>query len=161
MRISKESQAALIIDEQSTCCGASGSGFWQYNGPADYVVFGKRMQVNGFFSAQRNGDRDVNLAGAQMGLNQFKVIKEQLTNRNLIEEVDRAGKSIGNNVSRASEKSSRITGTRTVGTSSWIDTGDHKTTMELYSHLRENGVLVKLNGARGVMTKPALTMSEG
>jgi len=42
-RIARESEAALIVDEQSTCCGATGSGFWQYNGPADYVVFGKRM----------------------------------------------------------------------------------------------------------------------
>ena len=86
-----------------------------------------------------------------------RVIKEHLENRNLIEEVERNGKSIGTNVTRACEKSSRITGTRTVGTSSWIDTGDYKTTMDLYGHLRENGVLVKLNGSRGVMTKPALT----
>ncbi len=78
----------------------------------------------------------------------------------MIDEVDRVGKSIASGVSRASEKSSRIKGVRTVGSASWIDTGDYKTTMELYSHMRENGVLVKLNGARGVMTKPALTMSE-
>ena len=136
VRISREAQAALIVDEQSTCCGATGAGFWQYNGPADYVVFGKRMQVSGFFSAQRNGNRDVNLAGAQIGLNQFKIIKEHLDNRNLIDEVDRAGKSIGTSVVRACEKSSRIIGTRTVGTSSWIDTSDSKTTMELYGHLR-------------------------
>ena len=32
--------------------------------------------------------------------------------------------------------------------------------MELYAHMRQNGVLVKLNGARGVMTKPALTLTE-
>ena len=83
------------------------------------------MQVNGFFSAQRDGTRDVNLAGAQIGLNQFKVIKETMDNKNLIDEVDRAGKSIGTNVVRACEKSSRITGNRTVGTSSWIDTTDH------------------------------------
>ena len=83
--IARSAQAALIVDEQSTCCGASGAGFWQYSGPADYVVFGKRMQVSGFFSAQHNGNRDVNLAGSQIGLNQFKVIKEHMDNRNLIE----------------------------------------------------------------------------
>ena len=32
--------------------------------------------------------------------------------------------------------------------------------MQLYAHMRQQGVLVKLNGARGVMTKPALTLSE-
>lgn len=42
-RIAKDSEAALIVDEQATGCGSTGAGFWQYNGPADYVVFGKRM----------------------------------------------------------------------------------------------------------------------
>ena len=101
------------------------------------MVFGKRMQVNGFFSAQKDGTRDVNLAGSQLGLSQFSVIKEHIDNRNLIDEVERAGKSIGNNLTRACEKSSRITGVRSVGTSSWIDTNSHADTMELYSHLRE------------------------
>ena len=63
-------------------------------------------------------------------------------------------------LTKSADKSSRITGVRGVGTSMWIDTGNYNTTMELYSHLRKNGVLVKLNGARGVMTKPALTLNE-
>lgn len=74
--ISRQADAALIVDEQSTGCGATGKGFWQYSGPADFVVFGKRMQVSGFFSAERDGSRDVNLAGAQLGLRQFQVIKD-------------------------------------------------------------------------------------
>lgn len=67
-KIARDAEAALIIDEQSTGCGATGLGFWQYSGPADFVVFGKRMQVSGFFSAERDGSRDVHLAGAQKGL---------------------------------------------------------------------------------------------
>jgi len=63
-RIARESDAALIVDEQATCCGSTGEGFWQSKAPADFVVFGKRMQVNGFFSRDRDGSRDVNLAGA-------------------------------------------------------------------------------------------------
>ena len=63
-------------------------------------------------------------------------------------------------VERAAEKSSKITGVRGVGTQVWIDTNSYQTTQELYSSLRDNGVLVKLNGARGVMTKPALTLDE-
>jgi len=94
-RIAQESQAALIVDEQATGCGASGEGFWQYSGPADFVVFGKRMQVNGFFSAEADGTRDVNLAGEQLGLRQFALIKEQVEQKNLIETVGRVGKSIG------------------------------------------------------------------
>jgi len=43
VRIARESGAALIVDEQATGCGSTGTGFWQYKGQADYVVFGKRM----------------------------------------------------------------------------------------------------------------------
>lgn len=124
------------------------------------MVFGKRMQVNGFFSAEADGARDVNMAGAQLGLRQFAVIKSEIYAKNLIEKVESTGKAIASSVARSGDKSSRITGTRTVGSSTWIDTGDHATTMELFKHMREHGVLVKLNGARGVMTKPALTLSE-
>lgn len=88
------------------------------------------------------------------------MINDHIKARNLIDDVAHAGKSIAANVSRACDKSSRITGVRTVGTSSWIDTGSYETTQQLYSHMRQNGVLVKLNGSRGVMTKPALTFSD-
>ena len=118
------------------------------------------MQVNGFFSAESDGSRDVNLAGSQLGLRQFAIIKDQIESKNLVEEVANVGRSLSANVARACEKSSRITGVRTVGTSSWIDTGDFETSMALYQHLKENGVLVKLNRSRGVMTKPALTLSD-
>ena len=118
------------------------------------------MQVSGFFSGEKDGSRDVNLAGSMLGLRQFSVIKELVESRNLIDQVDRVGKSMASSVARSCEKSSRITGVRGSGTSLWIDTVDHNAALELYAHLRENGVLVKLNGARGVMTKPALTLAE-
>ena len=42
-KLAHESEAALIVDETNTCCGATGTGFWAYNGNlADYVTFGKR-----------------------------------------------------------------------------------------------------------------------
>ena len=42
--IAEDFDAALVVDETGSGCGASGSGFWQYKGhKADYVVFGKRM----------------------------------------------------------------------------------------------------------------------
>ena len=124
------------------------------------MVFGKRMQVSGFFSAEKDGARDVNMAGAQLGLRQFAVIKEQLQAQNIIANVQKVGQTLGTNVARSCEKSKRITGVRTVGTSSWIDTADSDSARALCEHLRKNGVLVKLNGARGVMTKPALTLHE-
>ena len=160
VRIARESEAALIVDEQSTGCGATGEGFWQYDGRADFVCFGKRMQVSGFFSAESDGSRDVNLAGSQLGLRQFAVIKDHIDSRGLVDEVASVGKSLAANVARSCEKSSRITGVRSVGTSSWIDTSNAEAARELTEHLRQNGVLVKQNGSRGVMTKPALTLTD-
>jgi len=40
--VAASNEAALIVDETNTGCGASGKGFWQSNGNADYVTFGKR-----------------------------------------------------------------------------------------------------------------------
>ena len=40
--VSAESEAALIVDATETGCGATGRGFWGFNGTADYLVFGKR-----------------------------------------------------------------------------------------------------------------------
>lgn len=78
----------------------------------------------------------------------------------MVEQVESVGQSMRTQVTRAAEKSSRITGVRGVGTQMWIDTKSGEDTQALYAFLRENGVLVKLNGARGVMTKPALTLRD-
>jgi hypothetical protein len=42
----------------------------------------------------------------------------------------------------------------------WINTVTAKDAEALRDHLRREGVLVKLNGSRGVVTKPALTLQE-
>ena len=42
----------------------------------------------------------------------------------------------------------------------WINTANAKDAEALRDHLRREGVLVKLNGARGVVCKPALTLEE-
>jgi hypothetical protein len=42
----------------------------------------------------------------------------------------------------------------------WINTANGQDAEALRDHLRRSGVLVKLNGQRGVVTKPALTLQE-
>jgi len=69
--IAADFDAALVVDETSTGCGASGKGFWQYKGPtADYVTFGKRTQIAGYFS-QTPG---VKVGGCEDDLLLFKAI---------------------------------------------------------------------------------------
>ena len=82
--LAKEHDAALVVDETNTCCGASGKGFWQHQGAADYVAFGKRMQVTGFFSEQKAGRRDLNLADNMLGLQTFSTIRETMTQKELV-----------------------------------------------------------------------------
>jgi L-lysine 6-transaminase len=157
--LAREAEAALIVDEAGTGCGASGEGFWQYNGAADYVTFGKRTQVAGYFSKD-NGSSSISLAGSRLGLLQLKTITEQIEGKKLIEQVKSVGDSMRSQAVRAAEKSGRISGVRGSGTMLWIDTKSTQDTLDLYRFLREQGALVKLNGGRGVMTKPALTLRE-
>lgn len=48
--IARDSESALIVDATEAACGANGKNFWGFNGQADYVVFGKRTFVEGFYS---------------------------------------------------------------------------------------------------------------
>lgn len=51
--IAHEQEALLLVDETNTGCGATGRGFWAYQGDkADFVSFGKRTQAAGYYSAQ-------------------------------------------------------------------------------------------------------------
>jgi acetylornithine/succinyldiaminopimelate/putrescine aminotransferase len=72
--------------------------------------------------------------------------------------VNRVGKSLNATVTSAAKKSSKITSVNTVGTMLWINTATAKDAEALRDHLRREGVLVKLNGSRGVIAKPALTL---
>jgi len=40
----------LIIDATESGCGATGKNFWGFNGQADYLVFGRRALLEGFYS---------------------------------------------------------------------------------------------------------------
>lgn len=112
------------------------------------------MQVNGFFSDQKAGSRDLNLADNQLGLQTFETINNVMKGSDLTAQVDRVGNALDSQIAQA-EGSSKISGIRRVGTSVWVDTSDAR---GLYAHLRQNGVLTRLNGNRGVMTKPALNL---
>lgn len=157
-QIAHESEAALIVDETNTGCGATGHGFWAYNGSAaDYVTFGKRTQATGYFSSQGEG---ITLGGSELDVRIFAEIKKAIDGHALIEQVERVGKSMLSQVSRAAEKSARISSVKAVGTMLWINTASASDAQELRDHLRREGVLVKLNGVKGVVCKPALTLQE-
>ena len=82
--LARDYDAALIVDEQNTGCGASGQGFWQYSGPADFVAFGKRTQVSGYFSAHSE-ESNYHVGDSELKLAQFSVIKNAIEKDGLIE----------------------------------------------------------------------------
>lgn len=61
--LTTDSETALIIDETNTNCGATGRGFFAYSGPADYVVFGKKTQISGFFSRPSSKQHSLSFGG--------------------------------------------------------------------------------------------------
>jgi acetylornithine/succinyldiaminopimelate/putrescine aminotransferase len=64
------------------------------------------------------------------------------------------------NVEKIIAKSSKITAIRGVGSSLYIDAKDAETARDLHSYLFNHGVIVKLNGERGIAIKPALVLEE-
>lgn len=78
---------------------------------------------------------------------------------NLVDRVARVGATMNRDVTKAIEKSTRITACRGVGTSIWIDTVAGEST-NLRAYLASKGVLVRANGHSGVMVKPSLTLED-
>lgn len=68
------------------------------------------------------------------------------------------GKSLSTQLERV--KSEKITGINSVGTMTWIHTASGNDAEELRDHLRRKGVLVRLNGTKGVMARPSLTLDD-
>lgn len=124
--VAHEAEAALVVDETNTGCGATGKGFWQYNGDADYVAFGRRTQVTGFFSKHldHHGHSDLHLGGSQLDLIRFQIVKEEIEKSGLVKQVASVGKDLLSGAQRAAEKSTKIKGVRGVGTLLWVDTKD-------------------------------------
>jgi len=69
--ITSDSEAALIVDATETGCGATGKDFWGFSGDADYLVFGKRTQAEGYFSQPSSKQAAISFGGDQLRLLQF------------------------------------------------------------------------------------------
>lgn len=157
--VTQDSETALIVDATETGCGATGKSFWGFNGSADYLVFGKRTQVEGFYSRPQSKSAAVALGGDHLRLLQFQVINEVMTKDRLIDKVDVVGASLRKQVQSAVSKNSDITGVRGLGTSLYIDTKDANTSHRLQQFLLKEGILTKLSG-NAVALKPSLTLEQ-
>lgn len=66
--VTKSNEAALIVDATETGCGATGKSFWGFTGDADYLVFGKRTQVEGFYSTPESKHASITSGGDHLRL---------------------------------------------------------------------------------------------
>lgn len=158
--IAKENEAALIIDERNTGCGASGKGFWQYSGPSDYLVFGKRTQVEGFFSSEASQKHSISVGTDALSLFRFKVIKQTLDQSKLIDKVKKVGVHAQTVLSSAIERSGSGLSLKGNGTSFVISTDGEEKTLRLLKHMREHGVLVNHNCAHSISIRPTLIFED-
>jgi 4-aminobutyrate aminotransferase-like enzyme len=120
--LTRENEAALIVDATETGCGATGKSFWGFEGEADYLVFGKRTQADGFYSTVDSKAHSISFGGDQLRLLQFQVIDDVIRKDNLIQKVQTVGESLKRQVESTVSKKSAITGVRGLGTSLFIDT---------------------------------------
>jgi 4-aminobutyrate aminotransferase-like enzyme len=159
--ITKDNESALIVDASETGCGATGKSFWGYTGPEpDYLVFGKRTQVEGFYSTPESKRSSISLGGDQLRLLQFGVIQDTIVKDRLVDKVDLTGASLRKQVESVASKKSNVTGVRGLGTSLFIETSDGETAFKLQQHLLKEGILVKLNGSKGIALKPSLLLEQ-
>ena len=148
--IARENDAALVVDETSSSCHATGN-FWQYKGPADFVTFGRRAQATGYFSKSEGLTA---LGGSENDVKLLKLILDGVQKDGLDAKVKDVAAHLD---SKASDLSvGGVTGARSSGNCLWVDTDNVTTATNLVSHLRSHGILVKQNGQRGIVAKPAL-----
>jgi 4-aminobutyrate aminotransferase-like enzyme len=158
--VTRDSESALIVDATETGCGATGKGFWGFNGESDYLVFGKRTQVEGFFSTPESKQSSISFGGDQLRILQFETISDVIQKEGLVHKNEVTGESMKRSIESVVSKKSALTGVRGLGTSLFIDTTDGETAKRLQKHLLKDGVLVKLNDTRGIALKPSLLLEQ-
>lgn len=112
----------MIVDATETGACATGKSFWGFEGEADYLVFGKRTQADGFYSTVDSKAHSISFGGDQLRLLQFQVIDDVIRKENLIQKVQTVGESLKRQVESTVSKKSAITGVRGLGTSLFINT---------------------------------------
>jgi len=93
----------LIIDASETNCGASGQSFWGVNtDAAEYLVFGKRSFIEGFYSRPQAKLAAITFGGDYLRLLQFKVLYEIIQKENLIDRVKKTSTYMRQGIEQAS-----------------------------------------------------------
>lgn len=157
--LAKDNQSALIVDATESGFTSNKHGVWGYEGKSDYLVFGKRTQIEGFFCKPTSAAAAITLGGDLLRLLQFQIINKVVDDDLLLVEANAVGQYANTSMQKLIGKSG-ITDVRSVGSQIFVDTQDSETANKLVQHLLHHGVLVRSNGGRGIAIKPSLVFRQ-
>ncbi len=128
-QLAKSRSAAFVVDETNTGCGSTGSYWasekWEMD-DIDYLTFGNRTQVSGFYSSKDSAKNAADLANGcdPLKLEFLKVIHQVMEKDNLISKVDTTGHLLRQGVEKVLKEKAQVRGE---GTSLYIETGSEET----------------------------------
>lgn len=167
----KDFGAAFIVDEVQTGVGATGH-MWAYEAwgletPPDMVSFSKKALCGGYYFqdsfAPAQGYRIFNTwMGDAPRLLQFKAVIETIKKDELIDRVKVVGEKLMAVLNQAADRfPDYVSNVRGLATFCAFEASTPALRDQMNVHLRNNGVLVGVNGVRTIRFRPALVFTEG
>ena len=166
-RLCYDNDIVFIVDEVQTGCLATGKfwahEYWDLNdkdgGSPDIVTFAKKMCSSGFYYKKnlkvQEGYRIFNTwCGDPIKLLQTKCVIDEITDKNLVENVNQTGQYLMDNLYEI--KSDKINNIRGQGTFIAFDCENTEKRNELIKLLRGNGIHIGGCGTNTIRLRPAL-----
>ena len=161
-----ERDVKLIVDEANCCFGATGElwahSHWMLSEAEvpDFVIFGGRAQAAGFFTKFEHRREGLASGGDMRRLEQFAAIWKEFLNEQIYEDVIDAGTLLKLELGRvAKEMPWMIQDLRGQGSLLGWDCDSAEIREALVEYLLLNGVRIGRLGERGVVLRPALTLT--
>jgi len=167
--ICKKHSVAFIVDEVQTGVGATGMMWahekWNLEAPPDIMTFSKKALTGGFFYTDKFrldlGYRIFNTwMGDSIRVRQLQEVLAVMEEEDLINTTRKAGETLLSSLRRQSDAGAPFFNIRGEGLLIAIDLPTSETRDKLYAQLRDNGVLVGMNGVKTIRFRPALIFSE-
>ncbi|XP_065898677.1 4-aminobutyrate aminotransferase, mitochondrial-like [Dysidea avara] len=165
-QICKRNDMEMIVDEVQTGMGSTGNMWahekWGLDEPPDYVTFGKKMQLGGYFHLEKNRPRHVmRINNTWMGdparMVMLQTIVEETLSNHWIDNVRKTGDVILAGLKQLQELyPQQIHKARGVGTFCGIDGCTVEIRDRLLIDLKNNGVLITGCGNQGIRLRPSL-----
>jgi len=166
----KDFGACFIVDEVQTGVGATGHMWafeaWELESPPDMVSFSKKAMSGGYYFqdhvAPQQGYRVFNTwMGDAPRLLQFNAVLKHVKENNLLEQVRSVGKTLETVLNAAAQKFPQfVANVRGAGTLQAFDVSSAALRDKLAAELKNNGVIVGVNGVSSVRFRPALVLTD-